>query len=381
MVARVGKKSNLDNYFLLCVYLSILSSPFNTPKEDPTQTSPVKDSLALAILDRTRGLYVKGVAIGMAEAASAPTRATGSDSSSQSPQKGLVHAFSKVIASDRVIKSQQQGEPDLTSEKKLEILSDLLHKHPASFLLRFGSFLDGHDLDYFSSSTDYEVQFRVKELKEAMSMNSRRREGLVKNRRLEAIRILTASTDYFSVEAMRERNPLLYEYYIGQYLSEEERKQFSHCAPEEMSLTAHVIKKLDEDQYARTLKQQQDSEEGQMEEEEEDSTEEEEEGKGFGIITTSGSNVGRNISLSADPLQKEEEKQMMRKEFLTAMHLNFLRGKDHHFDYSSVDHSKDYDNMGIVAQDSEDAYFDSEEPSWCDVDKGGKENDGNMDTG
>ena len=287
--------------------------------------------------------------------------------------------FDKVIASGKVIISQQRGVPDLTRQQKSDALSCLLRKHPSSFLMRFGSVLDEYDLDYFTGDNDYEVQFRVKELKQKLAMNSREREGIVKNRRLQAIGILTANTDYFSVEAMRERNPLMYEYYIGQYLSEEERKRVSQCAPEEVSLTAHVMKKLDEDHYANTLRQQQDSERAQIEEEEEDSTEEEEENIGIDA-TSGGSMVERNISLSVDPLQREEEKSMLKREFLAAMHMNFLKGKDCHFDYSSVDHNEDYDNVQIAAQDSEDAYFDSEEPSWCDCDERGKESGGGMDT-
>ena len=309
--------------------------------------------------------------------AEATCNETDSDSSSQRRREGLTRIFDRVIASGKVIKSQQRGEPDLTRQEKLDALSRLLHKHPSSFLMRFGSLLDERDLDYFTSDNDYEVQFRINELKHKLAMNLREREGRVKNRRLQAIGILTASTDYFSVEAMRERNPLLYEYYIGQYLSEEERKQVSRCAPEEVSLTAHIMKKLDEDQYVRTLKQQQDLEEGQVEEEDEDSTEEEE---SIEVGTTSGgSMVEKNISLSVDPLQREEEKMMLRREFLTAMHMSFLKGEDRYFDYSSVDHNEDYDNIQIESQDSEDAYFDSEEPSWCEHDERSKENCGDMD--
>ena len=304
---------------------------------------------------------------------------TDSDSYSQRPRETMTHMFDKVIASDKVIKSQQRGEPDLTRQEKLDVLSRLVQKHPSSFLTRFGSLLDEQDLDYFSNVTDYEVQFQVTKLKHKLAMNSHKREAVVKNRRLEAIGILTANTDYFSEEAMRERNPLLYEYYIGQYLSEEERKKVSHCSLGEVSLATHFMKKLDEDRYARTLRHQQDIEEGQLEEGDEDSSEEEEET--IETYPTSGSSmVGKNIVLSVDPLQREEEKSMLRKEFLTAMHMSFLKGEDSQFDYSSVDYSEDYDNIQIEAQDSEDAYFDSEEPSWSAHDPRSEENDGDMDT-
>lgn len=48
----------------------------------------------------------------------------------------------------------------------------------------------------------------------------------VKNRRYDALKKMIADgSSYFSEDEMRQRNPYLYEQLIGQYLSEEERKE------------------------------------------------------------------------------------------------------------------------------------------------------------
>jgi len=91
--------------------------------------------------------------------------------------------FQKVLTSDRTIKSQQRGEPDLTDEEKTKILVDILHRTPGAFLMRFGSLLDEVDMRYFDSSEDYEVRFRVRELRKALPAGSQQKK--IRNRRYE----------------------------------------------------------------------------------------------------------------------------------------------------------------------------------------------------
>ena len=45
------------------------------------------------------------------------------------------------------------------------------------------------------------------------------------------------------------------------------------------------------------------------------------------------------------------------------MQQSFLRGEDRDFDYSTVDQNEAYDDLHAIAQDDEDSYFDSEQPS------------------
>ena len=245
-----------------------------------------------------------------------------------------------VVASGRTIKSQQRGQPDLTEDENRLYLEDLLQKSPGVFLMRFGAFLNKADLLHFKDSTDYEVKYRVEQLQKKLDNSF-----LVRNRRYRAIEMLTERTDYFTEDVMKERNPLLYHYYIGQYLSQEELDHAFRCAPGELSLTAHVLNKLDHDSFSEKLEQQ-----AKCEGWEEGGFSKKERGYVMGM------------TISDDPQEAEQDKQMLRKEFLHAMHLSFLDGKDD-FNYSSIDNNEEYDNVDENELDCQDAYFDSEEPS------------------
>ena len=254
--------------------------------------------------------------------------------------------FRKILSSNCIIKSQQRGEPDLTEKQKTDILVDILHRRPGAFLMRFGSLLDEADLSYFDSKEDFEVTFRVKELKRSLSAGSQQKR--VRNRRYECLKELTAKTSYFSEEDMRDRNPLLYEYYIGKYLTEEEREAMDSNRVD-MSLSALIMRNMEIDRRAELLRRQQQSE--QVEELDSSSSEDEDEEGG--------------MKLSTDPDVAAQEKRMLRQEFLRAMQLSFLSGEDKEFDYSKVDSNDQYDSLDHRQQDEEEAYFDQEEPSWC----------------
>ena len=249
----------------------------------------------------------------------------------------------KVIASCRTIKSQQRDEPDLSVKEKHEILTKMLLHSPGDFLRRFGPEFDEEDLQYFEESADYEVQYRVKELKK--SLKSKAKEKRKRNRRYKAIEELTMTGNYFSYEEMRERCPLLYEQYIGQFQSKEQRKEVENVEQGDLCLsTSRVANELDNNITLEKLKQQ------------------------LKIESLDGeiSDYGMDniLTLSKDPKQADDEKLMLQKEFLRLMHLRFINGEDD-YDYRSIDENEEYDIHEISERDYEDAYFDSEEP--CDV--------------
>ena len=274
-----------------------------------------------------------------------------------------LNMFTKVMRSGLTIKSQQRGEPDLTQEQKLEALRSLLYEKPGAFLMRFGKVLDDKDLawfDSFSFGADFEVDFRVKELRKSLAMSSKSRENVVKNRRFEYLKELMDSSSYFSEEEMRNRNPLLYEHYIGQYLSEEERQLLDNNITSDMTLSGMILKKMELDRRSELLSRQQEVEAGQIVEsdssdssESEDSEDERETEENLGM------------KLSADPITACREKEMLKEEFLKAMQLRFLNGKERDFDYSKVDSNEKYDSIDARQRDEEDDYFDTEEPSRC----------------
>lgn len=249
--------------------------------------------------------------------------------------------FQKVVGSELTIKPQQRGEPDLTEEEKVAYLSSLLSSKPGAFLMRFGKVLDQQDLAFFSGSSDYEVQFRVKQLSRDLAPENRWRR--TSNRRYECMKELM-KTDYFSEEEMRQRNPLLFQRYVGQYMSEEEVAELDGGQTSDMTLSSFILQRMRLDERRERERRQQEREE-EVEEEEDSSSEEETEEETEEEVT-------------------EEEKKEMKRQFLQAMQLSFLGGKDTGFDYSSVDQDERYDSLETQQQDGEDAYFDAEEPQW-----------------
>ena len=128
----------------------------------------------------------------------------------------------RIAKTDAVVKSQQRGEPDLTVDEKVPLLREILERSPSSFLMRFGKYFKEEDLDSFGHLRgDYEIDFRLKEVKGIL--DNRKRKTGVRNRRYECLQRLMKDSDYFSEDNMRQRSPLLYEQYIGQYLTEEEK--------------------------------------------------------------------------------------------------------------------------------------------------------------
>jgi hypothetical protein len=237
----------------------------------------------------------------------------------------MMSMFYKIISSDKIIKSQQRDEPDLTREEKLLILGDILETNPGTFLMRFGSVLDEDHLTYFDDSDMYEVQYRLKELRKLQG--TRFISGRLRNRRYRAIKVLSNTTDYFDIGPMKERYPELFEYYIGQYLTEEERKLMEQDEMDKITSLTHLLQRASNSNDDLKIK------------------------------------GDRGMKLSDNPLEAEEDKEMLRKEFIQAVHVSFINGEDGEFDYTTVDGNPEYDDMDIINIDHEDNYFDSEEPS------------------
>ena len=153
--------------------------------------------------------------------------------------------FQKVISSGLTVKPQQRGVPDLTEPEKASALSSLLHDRPGAFLMRYGKVLESDHLEYFSNSSDYEVTFRVKELQKHLVPANRIRR--TRNRRFEYMKELM-DTDYFTVDEMRQRNPLLFRHYVGQYMSEDELAVLDGSTTTDMTLSSHILRRMRQDE-------------------------------------------------------------------------------------------------------------------------------------
>ncbi|XP_024623915.1 coiled-coil domain-containing protein 97 isoform X2 [Neophocaena asiaeorientalis asiaeorientalis] len=292
-----------------------------------------------------------------AEAAEGAPRALDTDPSEV--RDAAVSAMLHAVAASRLpVCSQQQGEPDLTEQEKVAILGQLYHEKPLVFLERFRTGLREEHLACFGHLRgDHRADFYCAEVARQGSTRPRTLRTRLRNRRYAALRELIQEGEYFSDEQMRFRAPLLYEQYIGQYLTLEE---LSARTPAQRPpkpgppgtpacpLSDLLLQSYQERELQQRLLQQQEEEEACLEEEEEEEDSDEEDQR-------------PDKDLEAW-VPDSEERLILREEFTSRMHQHFLDGKDGDFDYSTVDDNPDFDNLDIVARDEEERYFDEEEP-------------------
>ncbi|XP_014908772.1 coiled-coil domain-containing protein 97 [Poecilia latipinna] len=254
-----------------------------------------------------------------------------------------------VAMSGSPVKSQQIGEAELTFGERREELLHQYRSRPLVFLERYHGHLKPEHLPAFAHvSSDPRAQHysRLVLTRPAGCTNRTR----VRNQRYAALRALQKDGEYFSEEQMRMREPLLYEQYIGQFLTDEEvleRSQEAMLDGEKegqgggsCGLANLLLNSYQERLIQNRLQEEQDREDG-AQEEDEDGDEDGVQQKGW------------------EPTA--EEKALLREEFISQMHQRFLDGKDKDFNYSEVDDNPDYDNLDIVSRDAEDKYFDEDE--------------------
>ncbi|KAI7803418.1 coiled-coil domain-containing protein 97 [Triplophysa rosa] len=259
----------------------------------------------------------------------------------QDEPSSCVNAMIEAISdSGSPVKSQQLGEPDLTLEERKKVLMDQYRSKPLVFLERYQAHLKPEHTEAFSHlSGDCRVQYYCKEIQKRTSSTTVRTR--IRNHRYAALRALQKEGQYFSEEQMRVRDPLLYEQYIGQYLSEEEIFERSEESMRNgpKGLADLLINSYQEKLIQNRLEEEQEREQCAEEESDEEDCDE---------------------PRQAEWEPNEDEKAMLREEFLSQMHQRFLDGKDD-FNYSEVDENPDYDNLDILNRDAEERYFDDDE--------------------
>lgn len=253
-----------------------------------------------------------------------------------------------VAASGGFFKHQQRNEPDLTYDEKRKIAEEILDSNAALFLQRFSRYLYREDVRYFEPlrRTDYEVDFYLRELEK------KQKRGLsvqTKNRRYEALQRLRSEGDYFSDKEVRRRNPLLFEQMVGRYMTDKEKEDLDKLDYSTLTFSGLLMHHIDRNELCSRRRQQQDVEEATFEENDSDSDDEEcdEPEEPAGVSAT--------------------EKAMLRSEFMNTMYESFLSGKDHDYDYESVDNNAEYDSLKTRQYDEEEKYFDAEEPEVVDA--------------
>ncbi|CAI5999874.1 unnamed protein product [Closterium sp. NIES-65] len=112
---------------------------------------------------------------------------------------------------------ESRGDPVTCGEKK-DHLASLLQRDPAVFLERYGGLLREEELRAFDGMAgDYEIAWHMRRLRPANHPSSSHPSAaaVVKNRRLAFMTRLEQEGVFFSEEAMRERDPLLHQDYLG----------------------------------------------------------------------------------------------------------------------------------------------------------------------
>lgn len=268
---------------------------------------------------------------------------------------GCVNAMLEaIVLSGSLVKSQQIGEAELTPEESRKELLHQFRGRPLVFLERYHTCLKPQHLSAFTHvSSDPRAQHYSKVIeRRAAGCTNRIR---VRNKRYAALRALQKEGHYFSEEQMRAREPLLYEQYIGQYLTDEEVLERSQEAMLDSAqggpgapggstggLAHLLLDSYQERLIQNRLQEEQEREEGAQEEEEDEEDED-----------------NRVQEKTLEPTS--EEKALLREEFISQMHQRFLDGKDKDFNYSEVDENPDYDNLDIVSRDAEEKYFDDDD--------------------
>ncbi|PNF38402.1 hypothetical protein B7P43_G07256 [Cryptotermes secundus] len=293
-------------------------------------------------------------------------------------------------------KSQQVGEPELSCEQKRQIAKDILIRNPGQFLSRFGKFLQAQHLDYFTESDNYEVTFHLKQLRRFHCKSTN--EIDVKNRRFEALKKLVKEGIYFSEKEMKQRNPLLYQQLVGQYLTETEVEDRRNADMKDINSWVNLLlAQIERDQMLCLRKQQEDDEDGAVEEMD---TSDEEEAEDDDYEDENSESEHRTESGSCDDQENHDEgsgscssstrkrkyvymsgkeKDLLREEFVSNMYRSFLEGRDEEFDYSQVDLNPEYECLALRSQDEEEKYFDSETPELVAIEQESDEEEDELD--
>ncbi|CAK6963365.1 coiled-coil domain-containing protein 97 isoform X1 [Scomber scombrus] len=271
----------------------------------------------------------------------------------QAVSRSMTDMLETIVLSGSLVKSQQIGDAELTPEECRKELLNQFRSKPLVFLERYHACLKTQHLSEFTHvSSDPRAQYYSKVIqRRAAGCTNRTR---VRNHRYAALRALQNEGQYFSEEQMRMREPLLYEQYIGQYLTDEEVLERSQEAMMDGAQggpgapgggtggLAHLLLNSYQERLIQDrLQEEQEREECTQEEEDEEDEDNTVQEK------------------ACEPTS--EEKALLREEFISQMHQRFLDGKDKDFNYSEVDDNPDYDNLDIVNRDAEEKYFDEDD--------------------
>ncbi|POO03103.1 coiled-coil protein [Trema orientale] len=278
------------------------------------------------------------------------------------------------------------------SQRKL-ILLDLLSRDVPVFLERYGPKLTSEELGEFDALKDnYEINWHLNHLRSVMSPTSdelRSKSVTVKNRRRAYLDKLICEGQYFSEDAMREREPYLHHEYLGKFQDLSGRsmarpgERWSETLlrrSEEAILVAKIrgeqqrLGVAERDWIGFERNQQEEEEEEEDDDDDDDDEEEDEKEEEESKETrdsesaeipvdhhnsTNGVQIttaGHSEQPSLSPLEMQDQMD----QFTYIMQQKFLLGEDHEYlDYSKIDNDETLDDhwQREANYDAEEKYF------------------------
>ncbi|KAJ6851135.1 coiled-coil domain-containing protein 97 [Iris pallida] len=274
------------------------------------------------------------------------------------------------------------------------LLLDLLRRDPSLFLERYGSHLTPDELLPFRSlpHRSYELTFHLSRLEGRGSPSS----ATVKNRRRAWIAEREREGEYFSEEAMREREPWMHYDMVGRFQDPagrgmprpgerwsetlmrrwEEAELVERIRGEQERLGierkdwvgAKVVEEEEEDEEemeeieTSSNEEKEEMETEKVEEEEDDPALPKENGDNEPIDGAHGTGTV-TVMKPFKPLISEEEMQDQLDQFTHIMQQKFLAGEDtEHLDYSKIDNDERLDDHWLKEAnlDAEEKYFDED---------------------
>ncbi|CAL9071529.1 unnamed protein product [Musa textilis] len=282
--------------------------------------------------------------------------------------------------------------PDHAQRKSA--LLDLLSRDAPIFLERYGSELTSDELHEFEKlNQDYEVGWHLNRLRRGRNPTAeddRTRSVTIKNRRRAYMERLVHDGEYFSEDAMREREPYLHHEYLGKFQDPAGRslsrpgERWSETLMRRCEEAMLVEKIRGEQQRLGVDKREwvggggEEEEEEEEEEVEEEEEEEEEEEDDDDDMALEEPKVGDSSEVlnpdahdtcasdAAGPFEQTlsaEEMHDLLEQFTHVMQQKFLAGEDTaYIDYSRIDNDERLDDHWLreANYDAEEKYFEED---------------------
>ncbi|CAN6215198.1 unnamed protein product [Urochloa humidicola] len=271
-------------------------------------------------------------------------------------------------------------------------LRALLARDAPLFLERYGSTLSADELAAFDAlGADYEVGWHLRRLR-AAAAGAPPSAARVRNRRRAYLDRLVCEGEYFSEEAMREREPYLHHEYLGRFQDPLGRamarpgERWSETLMRRAE-EAVIVEKIRGEQIRRgvdpsewvgggpeeAMEEQEEEEEEEEEDEEEEQSMKEEETEVVKPIATEvvangaapvdSNNGGGSVAGTSNQTLSFEEMQDQLEQFTSLMQQKFLSGEDtEHMDYSQIDNDEMLDDHWSreANYDAEEKYFEED---------------------